>query len=395
MRGSDSDLGFADVAWVIATHLHSSGPSPVINMSGIILHTGLGRARLAPSVVQRVQETAANHALVEFDSGSGLRGDRQDHVNFLLTRLTGAESALVVNNCAAAVLLSLAALGDGQEVILSRGQMIEIGGAFRMPDVIRQSGCKLVEVGCTNKTRLSDFEQAITEETRILLRCHPSNFRIVGFHAEPSARDLAELAHKHGKLLIDDVGSGCLIDTTQFGLPKERTIQDALKDGADLVLASGDKLLGGPQAGLILGSKVLISKLARHPLARAVRIDKLSLTALEATLRLYLENRYKEIPAWRYCSRPLQEVHEIAKRLGSRVEEGTTELGGGSLPEQGVPTWRVGLPGQPDEILAKLRKGATPIIGYIRNGTAWLDPRTIEEDEVILVEQKLKHELGR
>lgn len=362
---------------------------PVINMSGVILHTGLGRARLSEATSKAVQSASNVHTMLELDWETGARGDRLEGVRTQLQELTGAEDALVVNNCAAAVLLALTAHCAGRDVLLSRGQMVEIGGSFRMPDIVRQPGCRLVEVGCTNKTRLSDYSEAWTGETAAVLRCHPSNFRIVGFTEEPSARELADLAHERGSLLIDDVGHGCLVDTTTFGLPKERTLKEAVCDGADLVLASGDKLLGGPQAGIVLGRKDAVRTMARHPLARALRVDKLVLAALSQTLAAYQDGVETDLPTWRSAGKALDQVKEDAVALSqayagsSVVEPGETEMGGGSMPGRGIPTWRVGLEaGSADGLLAELRQGLPSVIGRIERGLVWLDPRTAESDEV-------------
>lgn len=376
----------------IAQSLSEPFFKPVINASGTILHTGLGRARLAKSVAEAVFQSASSHISLEIDLETGTRGDRQKALRQLLTRLTGAEDALVVNNNAAAVFLTLNTLSAGKSVLLSRGQSVEIGGSFRMPEVIRSAGTRLIDVGCTNKTRMSDYESACTEDTVAIVRCHPSNFRIVGFVQEPSPKELAECAHKLGLLLIDDVGSGCLLDTRKFGLPYEPTINDSLSAGADIVTASGDKLLGGPQAGIILGKRELIGRIAKNPLARAVRIDKLTATALEATLRLYEEGRELEIPTWHYIAKPLSKVKSQAKRvlrqLSQRglpvvMEAGTCEVGGGSLPGVVIPSWRIGLKRKPLETLAHaLRNGTQPIIPYIENDTLWLDLRTVDDKEI-------------
>lgn len=359
----------------------------VINASGVILHTGLGRARLAPSVAAHIAEVAANHAWIEFDEDSGKRGDRQSHVRDLLKLLTGADDAFVVNSNAAAVFLTLSALAKRKEVVLSRGEMVEIGGSFRMPDVVRQSGCRLVEVGCTNKTHLEDFKSALTDRTGAILRCRPSNFRIVGFTETPSIGALASI--KGDSPLIDDVGCGCLVDVEPFGLPREPRLGESLREGADLELASGDKLMGGPQAGIIIGRADLIAKIRKHPLARAVRIDKLTLAGLEATLKLYLAGRHLEIPTLRYLSRSLDDVRILADQLaavmGGSVEAGLTETGGGSIPGHGVATWRVKLTGgKPDRVLAAMRQREIPVIGRIESGSVWLDPRTMEPNEVEL-----------
>lgn len=377
------------VALSAAAQLSSPSLQPAINASGVILHTGLGRARLARTAAKRIAEVADAHAVVEFNLESGRRGDRQDHVGQLLCDLTGAEGALVVNNCAAAVFLTLSALCADRRVVLSRGEMVEIGGSFRMPDIVRQSGCRLVEVGCTNKTRLSDYAAEMDDETAAILRCHPSNFRIVGFTESPSIADLASLAHRKGALLIDDSGSGCVLDTTRFGLKREPRIQESIAAGSDLVLCSGDKLLGGPQAGIVIGRKEPIDRLKSHPLARALRVDKLTLAGLEATLRLYHESRELEIPVWAALGRPLESVRRDAMRLAraypgkSVVEPGETEVGGGSLPGTSVPTVRTGLiHPAPESLALQLRRHTPPIVGRIERDILWLDPRTVDEVEM-------------
>ncbi|MCA0362048.1 MAG: L-seryl-tRNA(Sec) selenium transferase [Armatimonadetes bacterium] len=371
-----------------ARHLAKPRLSPVINGTGIILHTGLGRARLADAAVDAVRAMAGSHADVEVDRDTGQRGDRQLVVRWLLQELTGAASSLVVNNCAAATMLSLAALAPGRPVILSRGEMVEIGGAFRMPEIVSGSGCQLVEVGCTNKTHLRDYEEAmdVAGEPGVILRCHQSNFVQEGFVSRPSTTELVSLAQKSGWVFVDDLGSGCLVDTTRYGLPKERTLREALAEGADLVLASGDKLLGGPQSGLILGREDLVSKCAKHPLARATRIDKLDLAALEATLRLYLEAKEAEIPTWWACGRSLGELIDACEQLArawggeSRIEPGHSELGGGSLPTAGIPTMRIGLIGKATAIYEQLWDAG--LLSRIESGTVWIDPRAISDDEM-------------
>ncbi len=367
---------------------------PAINLSGVILHTGLGRARLAPAAIEHIALVAANHSVLEIDTETGKRGDRQDHVRSLLCELTGAEDALVVNNAAAAVVLTLSALARDREVVLSRGQMVEIGGSFRMPEIVRESGCVLVEVGTTNKTRLSDYEAAIGDQTGAVLRCHTSNFKIIGFTEQPELTKIARLAHDRGVPCVDDMGTGCIVDASLFGMVKVPTIQDSLEGGADVVTASGDKLLGGPQAGLIVGRTEYVGRIKKHPLARAVRIDKLTLAALEATLRLYLQGREREIPTIGYLSRPLEEVRRLAEALagvvsGSVIDEGVTEVGGGSSPGTGVKTWRVGLPQRPADAIAK-RLRLNGIIARIEDDRVWLDPRTLDESEVETVCEVLK-----
>lgn len=379
----------AELAERIAQGLTQETLEPTINLTGVILHTGLGRARLADSVAMHVRAVASAHSLLELDSESGKRGDRQEHVRDLLRELTGADDAMVVNNNAAAVLLTLRALCEGREVVLSRGQMVEIGGSFRMPDVVAQSGCRLVEVGCTNKTHPADYERAFTADTAAILHCHPSNFKVVGFTEHPTIAELAELARSRGVLLIDDAGSGCLVDTTQYGLPAEPKVNDSLRQGADVVTFSGDKLLGGPQAGMIVGRTELIARIRTHPLSRALRVDKLTLAALETTLRLYQQGREAEIPVWQAITQPLPALRRAALRLakawpgGSRVERAQSEIGGGALPGASLATWRVGLLGAPGQEIARvLRAQDPPLVGYVEDGIAWLDPRTATGEEL-------------
>jgi L-seryl-tRNA(Ser) seleniumtransferase len=388
-RGNEVDLTQAEsLAAQEAARIGGSSLKRVINASGVVLHTGIGRARLAEAAAKRLAEVAASHTATEIVLDTGERGDRQDHVRELLLELSGAEAALVVNNCAAAVFLMLAAHCQGREVILSRGEMVEIGGSFRMPDIVRQSGCRLVEVGCTNKTRLGDYERALSPETAAILRCHPSNFKIVGFAETPASAELKALAAEHGKLFLHDLGNGCLWDTSAFGLPREHTIQQAVAEGADVITASADKMLGGPQAGIVLGAKEAVGAMARHPLARALRVDKLTLAALEATLRLHAEKRQDEIPVYRYLTRSADEVKSFAQRIAkaypgkSAVEPGFTEVGGGSIPGEGVPTWRVGLEAEnPEELARQLRRNDPAILGRIERNRVWLDPRTVEPSE--------------
>lgn len=358
----------------------------VINASGVILHTGLGRARLATAAVNAVCEASANHSAVEIDLSTGERGDRQTHVRELLCELTGAADALAVNNCAAAVFLTLRALAAPRPVLLSRGQMVEIGGSFRMPDVVRESGCDLIEVGCTNKTRIGDYDSV--SEVGAILRCHPSNFKIVGFSEQPTLEQLAEVARQKKCWLIDDLGSGALSDLGEFGLARTETMSESLRAGADVVLSSGDKLLGGPQAGLILGSKSAIETIRRHPLARAVRIDKLTLAALAATLRLLVLGRRDDVPTWWALGRDLQSIKKDAAKLKKAyvdaiLEIGGTEIGGGSAPGETLPTWRTGLKSSSADSLAhRLRTGVPSILGRIERGLVWLDPRTMDKRDV-------------
>ena len=384
-------------AVAFALNEDSLGLPTAINASGVILHTGLGRARLHPAAIEAIRIATESHCAVELDLDSGNRGDRQSLMRELLCELTGAEDALVVNNCAGALVLALAATSLNKQVVLSRGEMVEIGGAFRMPDIIAASGCQLVEVGCTNKTKLADYERAITNETAAILRCHPSNYKIVGFTSMPTLAELSVLAKKSGKFLIDDNGSGCIIDTQAISLPVQPRMQDALVAGADLVIASGDKLLGGPQSGIILGNKSLIGKLRTHPLARALRVDKCTVAGLVATLKLYRDGAWREIPVWRYASRSLEDIeklaHEIKNGLGAivSVEPGATEFGGGSFSGSSLPTLRIGIPTSGTcDISQKLRLSRPAIIGRTEHGQFWLDPRTIEAYEIPTIIDALK-----
>jgi L-seryl-tRNA(Ser) seleniumtransferase len=325
-------------------------PERLINATGVILHTNLGRAPLAEEAIAAMEKAARGYTDLEFDRATGRRGSRHHLLQPMLTTLTGAEAAIVVNNNAAAVLLALSATAAGREVVISRGELVEIGGGFRIPDVMRQSRARLVEVGTTNRTRLRDFEAAIGERTAALMRVHASNFRVVGFTESVPLEDLAELARLRGMPLIDDIGSGALLDTARFGLAHEPMPQRSIGAGAGLVLFSADKLLGGPQAGIAVGSRPLIERMARHPLARAVRLDKVSIAGLAATLRLYLEGAAEErVPVWRMIGMPLAELerraHGIAAPCGdaASVIAARSTVGGGSLPGETLATWAVAL----------------------------------------------------
>jgi L-seryl-tRNA(Ser) seleniumtransferase len=369
----------------------------VINASGVVIHTNLGRAPLAGSAVAAVTQVAEGYSNLELELAEGKRGERAAHVAPLLQRLTGAQAALVVNNNAGAVLLMLTALCRGKEVIVSRGEQVEIGGAFRMPDVMRLSGARMVEVGTTNRTRAADYQEAITPRTAALLRVHTSNFRVTGFTESATLAELSKAAGGHGVLLLDDLGSGSL-----NGIAGEPSILDSLKH-ADLVAFSGDKLLGGPQSGILLGSADLIRKLARHPLARALRIDKLSLAALEATLREWLLGRAEAtVPVERMLVVPATELRRRAAwwvvKLGDReiaaeLLDDESAAGGGSLPGHGLPTTLVALPGRASRVLTALREGEPAVIARIEADRCCLDPRTVlaGEDEPLFdaVEQAL------
>ena len=351
-----------------------------INATGVIVHTNLGRAPLGEAALDRVLEVGRGYSNLEYDLAEGKRGSRQDHIASILTRLTGAEAALVVNNNAAAVLLALAALADGRDVLVSRGELIEIGDGFRIPDVLTRSGARLVEVGTTNRTRIADYEAALSDETAAILRVHQSNFRLVGFTEQPDLAELAQLARRHELPLVDDLGSGALID-----LGDEPTARASLAAGADLVSFSGDKLLGGPQAGILVGQKDFVERLRRHPLQRALRADKLSLAALEATLALYLEpeRARREIPVLRMLEEPIAAVRDRAARLaelvGGEVEETVARVGGGALPLLELPSFACAIE---EELGPRLRAGQPPVVGIVRDGRLLLDCRTVSDAEV-------------
>lgn len=373
----------------------------VINATGVILHTNLGRAPLSQEAMAAMNMAASGFCNLEFDLTSGLRGSRHVHGEQLLCQLTGAEAALVVNNTASAMLLALTALTKKKEVIVSRGQAIEIGGGFRIPEVMRQSGAKLVEVGTTNRTYAEDYKQAIGPRTAALLRVHFSNFMVLGFTHNPAFKELVEVGDRFSIPVFDDLGSGCLLDTARFGLDHEPMVQESIAAGAALTFFSGDKLLGGPQAGIIVGKKPLVDKLKKHPLARAVRIDKIRLAGLIATLIHYLkEEAVEKIPGWRMISTPVGDIEKRARLWAQalegsgRVIEGESMIGGGSLPGNTLPTRLVALGGQSKkkgkglaQALAKrLRSQDPPIVARISENLLLLDPRSVlpEEDQVML-----------
>lgn len=361
---------------------------PVINATGVIIHTNLGRAPLSQAALDAVAQVAAGYSNLEYDLPRGERGQRALHAAAALSRLSGAEDALVVNNNAAAVLLMLTALCRDQEVLISRGQLVEIGGGFRVPDVMAQSGARLVEVGATNRTHLRDYEQAITPRTTAILVAHASNFKMIGFVSEPSLAELAELAHAHGLWLLYDQGSGAFLDTAAYGLAPEPLVPAAVAAGCDLVAFSGDKLLGGPQAGLVVGRAALLETLKRHPLARALRADKLCLTALSATLQAYLrQNAPQEIPVWQMIGQTRATLERVAMQWAAALEEqgisaevvdAFSTVGGGSLPGEQLPTRALALrPPDPDGLAARLRHGPVRVIGRIQHDAVLLDPRTV------------------
>jgi L-seryl-tRNA(Ser) seleniumtransferase len=355
-----------------------------LNATGVIVHTNLGRAPLPDAALERVHEVGRGYSNLEYDLSSGTRGSRQDHVAGILRRLTGAEAALVVNNNAAAVLLSLAALAEGRDVLVSRGELIEIGDGFRIPDVLARSGARLVEVGTTNRTRAADYERAIGPETALLLRVHQSNFRLVGFTELPSVAELAKVAQRHELPLIDDLGSGALTPSNSPLLSEEPSVRESLDAGSALVCFSGDKLLGGPQAGIVVGHAELVERLRRHPLQRAVRADKLTLAALEGTLALYLgpERALREVPVLRMALEDVDAVRaraeRLAERAGGEVEETVGRIGGGSLPLAELPSFACAIE---EELAAPLRAGDPPVVGVVRDGRLLLDCRTLSDDE--------------
>jgi L-seryl-tRNA(Ser) seleniumtransferase len=374
------------------------GLRPLINATGVVLHTNLGRAPLSEAAVAAMNTISHGYNNLEFDLETGERGSRHTHTEALLCRLTGAEAALVVNNNASAVLLALSAFAKRKEVIVSRGQAVEIGGGFRIPEVMRQSSAKLIEVGTTNCTYIRDYEQAITPQTAALLHVHSSNFRVVGFTRMVTIQEMAALAKRRNLMVFDDLGSGCLLDTAQFGLSPEPTVQESIAAGINLAFFSGDKLLGGPQAGIIVGKKVYIDKLKKHPLVRALRVDKTRIAGLAATLLHYVKSEALiKVPVWRMISMPLTELDRRAKNWAlsidnfARVIDGESLIGGGSLPGATLPTRLVAIgdnkkPALARKIALSLRLQDTPVIGRISDGVLLLDPRTVspEEDETVI-----------
>jgi L-seryl-tRNA(Ser) seleniumtransferase len=372
---------------------------PVVNATGVILHTNLGRAPLAAAARDAMARAAASYVTLEYDLERGVRGSRYVHCAGLLVELTGAEAALVVNNNAAALVLALNTLALGREVVVSRGELVEIGGAFRVPDILERSGARLREVGSTNRTRLDDYSRAVSEEVGALLKVHRSNFRITGFTEEASLSELATLAAEHGVPLIHDLGSGLLMEADRLGLAGEPTVMESLRAGADLVTFSGDKLLGGPQAGIVLGRRTLVERMRSNPLCRALRVDKVTLAALEATLHLYRDpdRALAEIPALALLSQPSSTLEAralaLAERLrsaGARAEAmpGTAVVGGGTCPDVEVPSWTIRVASTaptPGELARRLRSGDPPVVARVEEDRLVLDLRTVrpEDDEVL------------
>ena len=373
------------IAWTKPTLL------PLINATGVILHTNLGRAPLSQATIAAMSLAASSYSNLEFDLDTGKRGSRLTHAEAILQKLLNVESALIVNNNASAVLLVLSALANKKQVVIPRSQLIEIGGGFRIPDVMKQSGAKLVEIGTTNKLRLSDYESALENPIALVMRAHRSNFKIVGFTEEPELKEIVDLAHKSNIMVVDDLGSGALIDTAKYGFVHEPTVQESLTAGVDIVCFSGDKLLGGPQAGIIVGKKELIDKLKKHPLARAVRADKTCLAGITATLTHYLKDETeREIPIVRMMSLTLEQVIVRAEVWREAVGQGEvvaseSTVGGGSLPEESIPTFALVLKVKsPDKFLKRLREANPPIIARTENDNVLLDPRTVMYDDLFL-----------
>jgi L-seryl-tRNA(Ser) seleniumtransferase len=382
----------------------------LINATGVIIHTNLGRSILPASAMVSIHEAGSHYSNLEFDLATGQRGSRYSLVEKLLCELTGAEAALVVNNNAAAVLLVLETLAKGREVIVSRGQLVEIGGSFRIPEVMARSGALLVEVGATNRTHPRDYENGVTEQTALLLKVHCSNFRIIGFTREVSLDELVQIGRQKGLPVMEDLGSGCFIDLSRFGLEKEPTVQETVASGADVITFSGDKLLGGPQAGIILGRRGIIERVKKNPLNRALRIDKFTLAGLESILRLYLDEKtaVAKIPTLAMIAAPVAGLNRRAKRLagrlrpllaevcGVKVVETVARVGGGAMPEQNLPSLGVLLAPRRmsvNRLEVLLRALDVPVIGRIEDGGLLLDMRTVADDEVALLATSLQQVL--
>ena len=401
MRNGSAAPTADEIASSVAHQIELLGrvyPRPVINATGVIIHTNLGRAPLSLEAMEATLQASEGYSNLELDLLEGSRGSRQAHIQPVFRQLTGAEAALVVNNNASAVLLGLSALARGKEVIVSRGEEVEIGGGFRIPDVLLQSGATLVEVGTTNRTYASDYQAAITDNTAALLKVHTSNFRIDGFTHFAEARELVEIGERNGVPVLHDVGSGCMLNTEDYGLSHEPTPRESVAAGVGLVFFSGDKLLGGPQFGIVVGKSDLVRKLERHPLARAVRIDKMNLAALSATLLHYLKGEAEtRIPIWRMISTSAGELEDRAYHwqtvIGNRslVLRGLSTIGGGSLPGETIDTWLLALvcrnlSGGAQGVIRRLREYGTPVIARIEEDRVILDPRTVflEEEDTLL-----------
>lgn len=410
------DLEISNLIPLVLDHLEQISAytlQSVVNATGIIVHTNLGRSLIAEEAIERLQRICRHYSNLEYDLDEGRRGSRYVHAEAILCELTGAEAALVVNNNAAAVLLTLNTLANGREVIVSRGQLVEIGGSFRIPDVMRSSGATLREVGCTNRTHLRDYEAAVTDQTALLLRVHASNYRIIGFTAEVSGEELAALGQKLRLPVMEDLGSGCLMDLARFGLAGEPTVQEVLRTGVDLITFSGDKLLGGPQAGVILGKQEIIARCRKNPLTRALRVDKMTLAALEATLRLYRDERQavERIPTLRMLAMPPALLEERAQQLALLVREAdghnrlrvqvhpsSSQVGGGALPNQDLSTWAVAIsaPALSTHLIETcLRANQPPIIGRIEADRYLMDVRTLQPQDFPVIQQAFQRLLQK
>jgi L-seryl-tRNA(Ser) seleniumtransferase len=398
LSGAITSLPLRDLILAQADSLLASWTSPtlrsVINATGVILHTNLGRAPLSDATIRAMDVVSRGYSNLEYDLEKGARGSRLIHAESILQKLTGAEAAVVVNNNASAVLLVLSALANKKRVVIARSQLVEIGGGFRVPDVMKQSGAKLVEVGTTNKIRISDYQSALEESAALVMRAHRSNFKIVGFTEEPALKDIVDVAHQAGVLVMDDLGSGAMYDTAKYGLVHEPTIQESLAAGVDVVCFSGDKLLGGPQAGIVIGKKEFIDKIKKHPLARAVRADKACLAGISATLLHYLKDEAeREVPIVKMMSFTPQQVkgrvEAWIKELGQgEMVEGESTVGGGSLPDESFPTYLLSLDVEsPDKFLKALRLQNPPIVARTANDKVLFDPRTVlpEQEGALLV----------
>ncbi len=395
---NDADWSDALSAWLEART--ASTLRPALNATGVVLHTNLGRAPLAPAAIEAIASIASGAATLEYDVDAGTRGSRHVHCAALLAELTGAEDAIVVNNCAAGLVLTLQALASGRESIVSRGELIEIGGSFRVPDIMTTSGTTLVEVGTTNRTHVADYRRALSPQTATIVKVHRSNFTLDGFVAEATVPELVPIAAEADVALINDFGSGLMLDLSAWGLTGEPTVRDAVREGATLVLFSGDKLLGGPQAGIIVGTKRAIDALRRHPMARALRVDKLTLAALEATLTLYREptRAVREIPALTMLTASLDDVTARAESLAqalraagadARVEASEATVGGGAFPTARIPSSAVTIGGAVEALEARLRRHAVPVIGTIRDGRLRLDLRSIPTEQDALLTRRV------
>jgi L-seryl-tRNA(Ser) seleniumtransferase len=394
---ADPEAGLPSTSMILAqaeSHLAESvAPTllPVINATGVILHTNLGRAPLSTAAIAAMRAAAESYSTLEYDLEKGQRGSRLIHAESILQKLTGAEAAMVVNNNAAALLLALSALANKRRVVIARTQLVEIGGGFRIPDVMKQSGARLFEIGATNKVRFSDYQAALEEPVALIMRAHRSNFKIVGFTEEPGLKEIVDLAHQRDIPVVDDLGSGALRDTARYGLAHEPTVQESLAAGVDLVCFSGDKLLGGPQAGIILGRQDLLARIKKHPLARAVRADKTCLAGLTATLLHYLKDEAeKEIPIWKMMSLTQEQVRMRAEAWRAALGQGDvisskSAVGGGSLPDECIATFVLALKiRSPDKFLKKLRESRPPVIARVEDDTILFDPRTVLDDALLL-----------